>query len=192
MQPSPSRIDFNELINTCWSLITIDLALTYIRNLVSIGPDNAPSSIDRVLWIFSILRNLIVQWNIIVQGRALIFCTACPETSVQRTKVIIYLKIFSQCILASTGRKISEPTLMLSLDFVDSPRNAILVVLVFVIISIPFTLFVTGEGLDQLSKWAYVYNKIKICIEHEQSDVQTFPCELKLETHSRLNNLMWP
>ena len=39
MQPSPSRIDFNELINAC---------------------------IERVLWIFSILRNLIVQWNIIV------------------------------------------------------------------------------------------------------------------------------
>ena len=39
MQPSPSRIDFNELINAC---------------------------IERVLWIFSILRNLIVQWKIIV------------------------------------------------------------------------------------------------------------------------------
>ena len=80
---------------------------------------------------------------------------------------------------------------MLSLYFVDSPRNLILVVFV-IIYSIPFALFVTGEGLDQLSKWAYVYNKIKICVEHEQSEVQTFPCELKLETHSRLNNLMWP
>ena len=32
--------------SACWSVMTIDLALTYIRHLVSIGPDNAPSSID--------------------------------------------------------------------------------------------------------------------------------------------------
>ena len=28
------------------SVMTIDLALTYIRHLVSIGPDNAPSILD--------------------------------------------------------------------------------------------------------------------------------------------------
>ena len=35
-----------QCVNVCWSVMTIDLALTYIRHLVSIGPDNAPSVLD--------------------------------------------------------------------------------------------------------------------------------------------------